>query len=238
MVRRIALSALITIAAGFALVGLVWVPASLLVALLLGPVGGLIGFAATRGAAADVSPARQRQAVITGRYTGALTVGAVLVIAGMGVMLGDATLPLLVVVALLLSPWGWMRLRSHLAWPRARHALAHPDSVVPDVGSTPASSRQLVSLPIAALCSRWQASYHALHAATDHATREGIIAVRRALLDELERRDPAAVAQWLRTESRPAATSPRRHFTSSAPAADTPPPPPANGQPDRRPQPD
>jgi len=76
-------------------------------------------------------------------------------------------------------------------------------------------------VPTAALCARWQHSYHTLHRAPDLATRDMLARARGCYLDELERRDPGGVARWLASETRPASTGPHRHL-SADPAPDGP----------------
>lgn len=69
----------------------------------------------------------------------------------------------------------------------------------------------LRSLSYTELCRAWCESYE-LECPRDPAARARVAATRRAYLDELERRDPAAFARWLadvaRAKVNPAATAP------------------------------
>ena len=47
------------------------------------------------------------------------------------------------------------------------------------------------------LCGRWVASYAALEACLDPRLHLELTGLRRACLDELERRDPVGFARWL-----------------------------------------
>lgn len=62
------------------------------------------------------------------------------------------------------------------------------------------------------LCEAWPASFTELEHCTDPAARVWIATRRQIYLDELERRDPAAVQAWLRSDAR-AASNPRRFLT-------------------------
>ena len=52
------------------------------------------------------------------------------------------------------------------------------------------------------LCALWRKSSAGLRAAATPAARAAVVAARGALLDELERREPEAMARWLATGAR------------------------------------
>jgi hypothetical protein len=61
-----------------------------------------------------------------------------------------------------------------------------------------------VDVPTGELCLAWRRSYRVLHdlpPGTEHLAGE-LVRARAALLDELERRDPAGFARWLDTGAR------------------------------------
>jgi hypothetical protein len=49
------------------------------------------------------------------------------------------------------------------------------------------------------LCRAWRASYSELQQCDDPRRRAEFVEARQQFLDELERRDPVAFAQWLRS---------------------------------------
>jgi hypothetical protein len=55
----------------------------------------------------------------------------------------------------------------------------------------------LRSLSTAQLCALWRKSSAGLRAAQTPAARAEVVAARGVLLDELERREPEAMAEWL-----------------------------------------
>jgi hypothetical protein len=61
------------------------------------------------------------------------------------------------------------------------------------------------------LCQAWTKSYDSLRAVTDPALRAGIVTLRQAFLDELERRNPSALSAWLASDAS-ASSSPGRHL--------------------------
>jgi len=167
---------------------------------------------------------RQRRVVQVGSAAAVAVAVATLTVAGMVAVLGAATGPLLLLIAAVLAPWGWSRLRPHADryW-TGRVAVGSGCLVEPNVSTGPRPLVSvLASLSTAALCREWQRSYLALRAAPDQATRDAIIELRRRYLDELHRRDPAGLTRWLAADSRPAASSPHRHLTGPGTTRDTP----------------
>jgi hypothetical protein len=59
--------------------------------------------------------------------------------------------------------------------------------------------RPLASLTTAELCALWRKSRAGLHAAPTADGRARVAAARAVLLDELELREPEAMAEWLRS---------------------------------------
>jgi len=123
---------------------------------------------------------RQRRAVAVGSAAAVAVAVATLTVAGMVAVLGAATGPLLLLIAAVLAPWGWSRLRPHADryW-TGRVAVGSGCLVEPNVSTGPRPLVSvLASLSTAALCREWQRSYLALRAAPDQATRDAIIELR------------------------------------------------------------
>lgn len=62
--------------------------------------------------------------------------------------------------------------------------------------------RPLAELTTAQLCSLWRKSRSGLHAAPTPAERARVAAARGMLLEELERREPEVMADWLQSGAR------------------------------------
>jgi hypothetical protein len=88
------------------------------------------------------------------------------------------------------------------------HGVNTCDSPAPAVPPTPAHA-----LPTDELCVAWRRSYLQLQRATDEQTRQQLIRVRQAYLDELERRDRSGFARWLHDGAR-AGSDPRRYLSA------------------------
>jgi len=56
---------------------------------------------------------------------------------------------------------------------------------------------RLDGLTTAELCSLWRKSWAGLYAAPTPAARADVVAARAGFLDELERREPHAMVEWL-----------------------------------------
>ena len=59
-------------------------------------------------------------------------------------------------------------------------------------------SSRLSCLSTAELCALWRKSWAGLHAATTPGACADVVHTRGVLLEELERREPQAMAEWLR----------------------------------------
>jgi hypothetical protein len=62
--------------------------------------------------------------------------------------------------------------------------------------------RPLAGLTTAQLCALWRKSRSGLHAAHTPAARARVAAARGVLLEELERREPEVMADWLESGAR------------------------------------
>jgi hypothetical protein len=74
--------------------------------------------------------------------------------------------------------------------------VAQPGDVLGCVAELPPTVR---SLTTPQLCALWRKSHSGLHSAPTPPDRLAVVAARAALLDELERREPEAMAEWLRS---------------------------------------
>ena len=174
----------------------------------LGVVTGLVG-AAWAGAAWEESRAGDL-ALVAGARAAALTVGGLLVVCGAALLVGTpATLvagALLAVAAVVLrrpDPSRSAPAGAPLAdEPESPVVLSplHPAAPSFRIGS--AGSARTVLPPVRMLSSRslgeeWLRTTALLDASPEPHTREAVAARRASVLDELERRDPEAVARWL-----------------------------------------
>ncbi len=241
MVGRLALGLGVVVVAGFAGLGVVLAPPTVLMAAYLSALAGVIGFAVVTGhderspatpptvgaplpeAAPGLESHRRRMRV--GLLATAATAATTMTIAGMVAVLGGAaTGPLLLLAAVCALPWAWSRWRPHADrfW-TARVGVGTQCPVEPNL---PTGDRPLVSvvesLSTPALCAEWERSYRVLRDAPDQAAHHHVTELRRRYLDELDRRDPDGVARWLGADSRPACTSPRRHLTGPHPTGPRP----------------
>lgn len=226
--RRVALLLLAVPAVALAALGTVVTPPAALISLLvLAPgLAALTGYALAGGRGdhdvSGVPPgpvAAHRRGVRSGLVWAGGAAAAVPVVAGLVVLAGPATGPLLLLAGFAALPWVWARLRRR----RERRALEHrehppaaPVEANPAPGPRPLV-RVLASLSTPALCAEWQRSFGVLTGATDQAGRDDVAELRRRYLDELERRDPTALGRWLAADARPAGTNPARHLSPEDP---------------------
>ena len=183
-------------------------------ALCLAGAGGLLG-AATAVPEAGApgpggsSPERGRRAAVAG------LLGAVLPLAVIGLLalVGAPALLLCLLVAAGGVPlWPLPARPGALRLPGSRvsRSPAGPPGVetIPPDALPPATA--LPGLSTAELCRVWQLSYVRVQRSTWPGERDHLAQLRRACLDELERRDPRAFARWLATAR--AAGDPARYF--------------------------
>ncbi|SDF63447.1 hypothetical protein [Pseudonocardia oroxyli] len=205
VLRALAASA----AALAAAVGLVGAPSAVLVLwivalLVVGPTVAFLVY----GVRPDLALAARRGAVATG-----VAIPASCVVAGVGVVLGPATAPVILVAVAAAAVWAWRhrglrrRWRERLVAPRPRPSR-HPAGSAP-AGPLPARTHRLST---ASLCIAWQRSFWVLEDMPVEERCE-VAAIRQALLDELERRDPHGFGRWLASHPR-ANSDPRRHLGS------------------------
>ena len=69
-------------------------------------------------------------------------------------------------------------------------------------GRTAQRRRPLAGLTTPQLCALWRKSQAGLHAAPTAADRARVAAARGVLLEELERREPEVMADWLQSGAR------------------------------------
>jgi hypothetical protein len=82
---------------------------------------------------------------------------------------------------------------------RARRRRSGAVSGSEQTAGETAQRRPLARLSTPELCALWRKSRSGLHGATTPAARARVAAARGLLLDELERREPDAMAEWLRS---------------------------------------
>jgi hypothetical protein len=70
------------------------------------------------------------------------------------------------------------------------------------LGEAPGRRRPLAGLTTPQLCALWRKSLAGLHAASTPSARARVAAARGILLDELERREPEVMADWLQSGAR------------------------------------
>lgn len=236
VVRHVGLAVVAVVGTGFAGAGVMLVPQSVPGAMVLGSLAGTAGFALVVGQAETPpdglqTPRPRRRPARIGLIAAGAVTAAVLTLTGMVAVLGAATAPVLLLGVAAAAPWAWTRLAPRLLpRPDPRSVGRCPVEPSPAAGRWPLVT-VLETLSTPALCRQWQRSYLVLTAATDPATREQVVALRRRYLDELDRRDPAAVTRWLAADLRPAGTNPVRHLspvlgpnTTQRPPAGTDPP--------------
>ena len=149
-------------------------------------------------------------------------VGVVVVVVWLDVVAGPLAATLVTAVAVAADAmWTWRGGRS----PGGRRLLGWPNEPVSSDAVQPheAPSRScaepepvgLAAMTTDEICRRWQRSYWALRDVASIRRRGAIVVLRGDLLDELERRDPAGFAQWLRTEPRPV-SDPGRYLAAGS----------------------
>jgi hypothetical protein len=148
--------------------------------------------------------ARRRSTLEAAACAGAMTVGVLLVIAGIAALAGGAVAFLTVggvVVAVLVTRLVRGRGTTSSSTADPATVVRHPSAVRPVRPQGPAELASMLP-PVAALTTselgqEWTRTSAVLAGPLDAAAREALVARRQEALDELERRDPAGFARWL-----------------------------------------
>lgn len=111
------------------------------------------------------------------------------------------------------------RAAAHPAPPAATAPIARPAVLTGNVAGGPGAAAPLGALPLDVLGREWTSTSAALAAQLDPRAREAIVRRREAVLDELERRDPAGFARWLAAGPL-SATDPARYLRAGAAGTD------------------
>jgi hypothetical protein len=170
----------------------------------VGVAGVLAGCMAAGIARESPARTRSRSTLETAASVGATTVGILLILAGIAALAGGAVTALAVMGALMI---GLVVRLTRGRGPAARSAADR--AVAPRHASTDRIAHprtaELASLlpPVAVLTTaelgqEWTRTTAVLAGPLDPAAREALVARREEMLDELERRDPAGFARWLR----------------------------------------
>jgi phage shock protein PspC (stress-responsive transcriptional regulator) len=141
-----------------------------------------------------------------------------LALGGIGMLLGAPMAMLVLALTVGGSPYvarRWVgRLTDHGRLPPDATAgeqlpVPVPESTIHELESAVEPVVEAAELSDDALCLAWRASFSALQKAGSVAERVHVVEVRRAYLEELERRNPPGVAAWLASGAR-AAGNPAR----------------------------
>lgn len=208
---------------GFALALLIWGPADVL-GLWAGAsiVAGFLLIAVSSLAEVVAAAAGRSWRRVVGRSV-LIGVGVVSVIA----VVAAAPLPglTLIAVAAASSPWAqnWFRTWSghHTAHPpraveNELQKAFHQDAPAPTPNPLSYSQSSVRELSDGELCHEWRRSFLVLKAAYSQGEFSRVVAVRQLLLDEIERRSPAALNAWLISGAR-AAGGPDRFLRKDRP---------------------
>lgn len=177
--------------------------------------------AVAHGDAASRARAGRRALLIAGTSV----TGGCLALAGLVLLLGSASGPALLLLMITPAVWLCRRSRSGTGlrvnpWRAVQDRLLHtaqgPHQVT-SPGLLPAPQLpHLIPIPAdlstPELCLAWRRTYFVLLDGTADVPREGVVALRERLLDEIERRDPAGFTRWLQTGAR-AGSDPSRYLT-------------------------
>ena len=151
-----------------------------------------------------------------------VTVAACPILAGLAVVSGAVAALVIPIVLATTALWMWrggLAKPDHSATTSRVLGLAQPGHTQPGLGTDPPQSRVTAALPAITpgrastpqLCVAWRRSYWLLHDLPQGPARCDVVAIREAILDELERRDPAGFQQWLQAGAR-AGSDPRRYL--------------------------
>jgi hypothetical protein len=98
---------------------------------------------------------------------------------------------------------GWLRRARLLTLRRSPRAAALSVASPPDgLGEVADRRPPLAGLTMSQLCGLWRKSRAGLHAAPTPAARARVAEARGLLLEELERREPEVMADWLQSGGR------------------------------------
>ncbi|MCA0144692.1 hypothetical protein [Blastococcus sp. LR1] len=183
-------------------------------------VSGAMAGCVTAGVARETVEPRRRSVLESALLGVAVTVVTLLVLSGTAMLAGGGAAVLL--VGLAGAGWAtnrWLRER------RLRAALAGPAAGrLAGASSRPAGSLRgpvptVDELSTGDLAEEWLRSGSVLQGALAPAARQGLVARRAQVLDELERRDPAGFARWMAAGPL-ASADPAGYLRSEPPRAD------------------
>jgi hypothetical protein len=164
-------------------------------------VAGVLAGCMAAGIARESPPgSRSRSTLETAASVGAITVGLLLLLAGMAALAGGAVATLTVAAGVVAVLVVRLRRGRPSARPTAERAGHHPvaERPVPTRAAEPISLLPPVrALTTAELGQEWTRTTAVLAGRLDAAARQALVARREEALDELERRDPAGFARWL-----------------------------------------
>ena len=164
-------------------------PFALVVVVVVGAiVGWIVATHLPAAAPAGDLPAfrRTRHPHAVGLVTAAtaVTVSALLAMAGSAALLGAAAAPVYLLVFLGSGAGLWRHRSAWRAYATAVTCVTHPPVAV-------------AGLDLRALCLAWQRSHGSLNGLPAGPVRTELVATRERLLDELEQRDPVGFHRWL-----------------------------------------
>lgn len=157
--------------------------------------------AISSGTEAGLLKERLRRMVTIATGAGAAAVAVVAAAASFPVLTA-----VLMVLAVASSPVCVSRLGRRLRAHRGAGGWHRPQQ---RLGWTLAAETTAEALTDVDLCRAWVSSFDALQSATDSSAVERVVILRQSYLDELERRNPGALAAWLDSGAR-ATSSPDR----------------------------
>ncbi|WP_147262002.1 hypothetical protein [Blastococcus sp. TF02A-26] len=164
--------------------------------------------------------------------TAAATVAVLLVLSGVAAIAGALVTTLVGAAAGVAGLAYWMVRTGPAAKPSPSVAAApparpspspapaaRPTVVTGNVAASSSPATPLAGLRIEALAQEWTSTSAALGLTLDPRSRAAIVRRREAVLDELERRDPAGFARWLAAGPL-SATDPARYLRAGATGTD------------------
>lgn len=215
MMGRLLRSFGMLIAIGFGVAGVLAGTTALVVAVI--PLAALAGFlVVAHQAASSSTPLTQPGAWTRAGCTTVAAAAASYVAIGIAIILGGATLALVVLTTA--TVLGWQALhRRHVSREVSRDVGASRAAPNPTTGGrfpgppsppvkTPRdpNSALLAAVSTAQLCLAWRGSYLAVATARDSVVLQQLSGTRQTYLDELERRNPAGFRRWINDGARAA----------------------------------